>query len=489
MQSHKKYRLYFIGAFFLGTLAIIFSPLTTGDVSLWFMRLPLIVMLVYCALIWKKGKGSEESGDSLYYLGFAFTLVALMVAMSGVVFNEESIKLRQIVKAFGIALSTTALGLIGRVLLLSFVDDRIERDAQEVAHQDAMFALGLLQTEVGSTVQILSQWRTDAVEHWRDVREAEITGVRGIIETQQKLLADAYSDLGKCAEKAISQIGTVAEESTNQVKLVAQSGVVEIASSCSAVRDGVVGSFSGISKQLEQELCEVQDNARSVASTLTEVTKEFEQSTLAAQKALGDTLAGLVREVEKTAGSIGKDVAVQIEESFTKVGQVSDKLADAVAGAAHHLTELRFDRVNQALGEVQTAANETRTAFARVGKELKNAGSAMGIDQVRISIQSLAQSMSQHHASLAAVGGSLAQVSGDLSQVAQGVNSYATGIKNVAAEFTNELKDISKLRLELSEVRQGLTEDLMSSQQVLRRVMNTLSEGVQQLRREIDSKE
>jgi uncharacterized phage infection (PIP) family protein YhgE len=428
-------------------------------------------MLVYCALIWEGGKVSEESGDNLYYLGFIFTLEALMLAMAGTFINQESIELRLIVKAFGIALSTTVCGLIGRVLLISFVDERIGRDAHEVAHEDAMSALQELQMEVGSTVQTLSQWRTNAAEHWRDVREAEISGVRLAIEANQKLcveqtsilkttLADAYSDLEKCAEEAISQVKAVAEESTEQVKLVAQSGVAEMEGGFAKV-----GQASG----------ELADSVAGAAQRRAGV--RFDRVKQALDEAQKLIVEGFTELAEKAAG-----FGAQLQAAFPSEGEYR-KAFDALNASLSETVQQN----RAAMKQVQNAANETGAAFARVGEELKNAGSAMGIDQVSTSVQGLAHSMSQHRDSLAAVGEALAPLSGDLSRAARGVTFYAAEIEKVASELRSELKDIGELRRELSEVRQGLADDLMSSQQILRMVMNTLSEGVQQIRREIDS--
>jgi phage-related protein len=357
-------------------------------------------------------------------------------------------------------------------------------------------------------------------------------------------LAAAHLGIEKCTKEAALQVKAVAVESTAEVKLLVHSGVAEIVSASAAARGEIVGLFSGISKQVEHELKQVKSSAKAAAATLSSVTNQFEHSTLDAQKSLGEALAAWVSEVQKTAGSIGQGVAAQMEQSFAKVGQASGELADSVAKAVQRLEGVRLDKIDQALGEaqmlisdrfrvlaekvaglgaqlqaafpsgseyreafanlstslseavkenraamkqMQTAANETGAAFGRVGEVLKSAGSAMGIDDLRISVQKLANVISAHRTSIGAAGGTLVQVSGNLSQVAHGVALYAKEVENLAAEFRREIKDIGQLRHELSEVRQGMTEDLMSSQEILRIVMNTLSEGVRQLRREIDS--
>lgn len=491
-----------------GTITIIVSSSISGGLGRAAPIFPVLIMLIYCVLIWKSGMVSEDAGDSLYYLGFAFTLVALIVALAGTFFNQQAIELRLIVKAFGIALSTTVIGLVLRIILLSFVDDRTGRELPELAYEDAMTALQELQMEVQNTVQTLSKWRTEAAEHWRTVREEEMGSVQEVLgvhkrflseqaATFQTKLTDAYSGLEKYSEDALSKIRTAAEEATEQVKEVALSGVGEIGAVAAAV-----------------------------------------------QQTLQAALSTWVTEIGKAAESVGTDVAKQIEGGFAKVVEASEALAESFAGAAQRLSEVHFDRINQALEEaqrltvdgfselsqkvsglgdqlvasfpsegeyrksfdvlnaslasaveknrvamdhMQVATVETVALFTKVGEELKNAGQTLGFEEVRSSVQSLAQSMNLHKESIATTGEALTQIDTDLARVVQSVPSLAAVLENMGAELGSELRDIGELQRQLRVARQAMIQDLTSSEKALREVMNTLTEGVRQLRGEIKS--
>ncbi|MFC1895469.1 hypothetical protein ACFL0Q_02250 [Thermodesulfobacteriota bacterium] len=514
-----------------------------------------MVMFVYCGLVWQGGRISEEAGDSIYYLGFSFTLVALIVAMAGAFFKQEAIQVNQIVEAFGIALLTTLIGLVARVILLSLVDESAEREPQEIAYDEARYALRELQAEVQETIQSLSKWRNEAAEHWRGVREAETNGVRRAVEAQEGLwndqalalktrIGDAYAGLGKVAEDAISQIKTTAEKSTEEVKQVALSGIGEITSASGASRNEIVAVFAGVSKQLERELEDVQEIAGRATGAARTAVQTFEESTRAVQLALEEALSDWAQEVKKTAGSIGKGVAEELKGWFAKVAESTEDLSGSVAKVSKDLSEVSFDGIIQATGDAEKlihdgftalsnkisglgeqlaasfpsegeyrtafkalyealseavkqnqlalrsmkdAAEKTGASFAEAGEELRKAGLATGFDTARIAVNSLTQSMEQHGKSLTSAEQTMAQFTGKLSEAAGGVSSVASELAHMLNQWKRNRDDIGEIRDQLSAARAAMIEDLLSSQQTLRMVMNTLSEGVKQLRGEIKS--
>lgn len=483
-----------MGAFLLGAAAIVVSSSIAGGLSRAAPLLPVLVMLIYCVLIWEGGKVSEEAGDSLYYLGFAFTLVALIVAMAGALFNQEAIELRLIVRAFGIALSTTVIGLVGRVVLLSFVDDWAGREPQEVAYDDAMTALQELQVEVRETVQTLSDWRNDAAEHWRSVRQEEMRGVQEALAAHQGLLsdqaaefqtrlADAYSGLEKYSEEAISKIKWVAEEATAGVKQVALSGVGEVGAVAAAAQGEIVGSFSGLSQQLGEELVRTQAGVDQASASFRSAVVAFQDSTREAQQAVHAALSAWALEFGKAAETVGADVSKQMEGGFVKVVEASGLLAESVAGAAQRLSGVRFDGINQALQESQ---NQIVNGFSALSQKASGLGD--GFEDIKSSVQGLAQSMALHKDSISTTGEALARVSGDLSRAAQNVSVLVSALENMGAQLAADPNEIGELRRQLGAAREAMTQDLLSSQRALRTVMGTLTEGVRQLRGEIESR-
>ena len=88
----------------------------------------------------------EQKADSVYYMGFIFTLVAMTASLVALANSGEDLEFRPVVTNFGLALSTTVLGLIVRIICLqlsaqslddaeSILKERIIRRTQELQEQ------------------------------------------------------------------------------------------------------------------------------------------------------------------------------------------------------------------------------------------------------------------------------------------------------------------------------------------------------------------
>ena len=146
MQSRvaaKPDTFLFLTTFALGFTAIfIFNIVAERPVDLrtfWGVSarilIPCILLIMYACVVWLVPKfklTSEQAGDNCYYLGFIFTLISLAFALYDFVGGGDKIL---IVQDFGIALSTTIVGLLLRVL---FSQSRLDPEHVESATREAL---------------------------------------------------------------------------------------------------------------------------------------------------------------------------------------------------------------------------------------------------------------------------------------------------------------------------------------------------------------
>ena len=109
---------------------------------------PVGIMLYYAYTINKDTSESlsiEQKADSVYYMGFILTLVAMTASLVALDTNEE-FRFNVIVINFGLALATTILGLTIRIIWLqlssqdladaeSILKERILRRSQDLQDQ------------------------------------------------------------------------------------------------------------------------------------------------------------------------------------------------------------------------------------------------------------------------------------------------------------------------------------------------------------------
>jgi len=110
--------------------------------------LPIGIMFYYIHTINQDTSDSlsiEQKADSVYYMGFIFTLIAMTASLVALAYREE-LKFDSIVMNFGLALATTILGLTVRIIWLqlssqslsdaeSILKERIIRRSQELQDQ------------------------------------------------------------------------------------------------------------------------------------------------------------------------------------------------------------------------------------------------------------------------------------------------------------------------------------------------------------------
>ena len=103
-------------AYIIGAFVIFFGPNFPGKYTSTIVLIALMMAYLLGVIFLNKKMNTfvrdEQMGDSFYYLGFLYTLTALAVSLFGI---EEDIN--ELLKNFGIAITTTLVGLIGRIIL------------------------------------------------------------------------------------------------------------------------------------------------------------------------------------------------------------------------------------------------------------------------------------------------------------------------------------------------------------------------------------
>lgn len=125
-----------------GALFIIFAKLS--GLPNWFIVLvPVAIMLTYAGLAWLVRSlrlRDDQTGDNLYYMGFIFTLTSLAVALYEF---EPNTGFDQVVRNFGVAISSTITGIALRVVFNQMRQDPDRGGAGGAARSGRSLAPGL----------------------------------------------------------------------------------------------------------------------------------------------------------------------------------------------------------------------------------------------------------------------------------------------------------------------------------------------------------
>ena len=170
-------RLIFVAFFLLGSVGVIalkeneFGPFVTIAYS-------FTVMMVYIAFCGSRPYPihADIIGDNIYYLGFLFTLVSLAYTLYK--FTSTDNEIDQIIKNFGIALSTTLIGVVGRVYFNQTHDDEgPPEDIADVLEQERLLHKSLSERTSNLIEEI------DAIQY--EMRNLKMSTVHSIQESTE----------------------------------------------------------------------------------------------------------------------------------------------------------------------------------------------------------------------------------------------------------------------------------------------------------------
>jgi hypothetical protein len=129
-------------------------------------------------------------GDNIYYLGFLFTLVSLAYTLYK--FTSADNEIDQIIKNFGIALSTTLIGVVGRVYFNQTHDQALDDqndpeqathsatyliEEEKLLHADLKEKTGHLLDEIDALQASLVALKTSTIRSIEETTQASMNGL------------------------------------------------------------------------------------------------------------------------------------------------------------------------------------------------------------------------------------------------------------------------------------------------------------------------
>lgn len=242
------------------------------------------ILCGYALLSWLSGKmmlEPEVLGDNCYYLGFLFTLTSLgytlyRVAAPGQATAQTDL-LPEVISGFGVALSSTIVGVFLRVLLMQIRPDIMVRDREtrkELQDQVRDFRVAL-----SECVQDIRTFSTESIQMAVE-REAKIAeSIDVAVKRAEERLEESSGIITDTLKHTVeSQAQTIFEEITKAVgdsSQVAvqemQAGLTKIGESAKTLRKAHVGALEeqrGNAITIQEDLRSIGDSVSSLSRSL-----------------------------------------------------------------------------------------------------------------------------------------------------------------------------------------------------------------------------
>lgn len=301
-------RITLLVAFALGVGGGVFLKLIGAGpfVSSGFSAIVLVAYAVITYYSTKLRLEPEAIGDNCYYLGFLFTLTSLSVTLYFVVQAGEQDRAKlipEVISGFGVALSSTIMGVFLRVLMMQFRVDIVVKEREARAELDT--AARDLRTAIGNCVREMQFFTIESLQR---IEERETA----IKDQQERFFNELDTKFNNHYDTLNEQIRTktteLAVETMKQI-------TGETARMGSAMRI-----------TLHDAALQVMEEARNTFSALNQQGSELHQFRMTMTDELESLSAALSRVTRQIAD--GNDSAIdRLEQSSQRLAELERKLS------------------------------------------------------------------------------------------------------------------------------------------------------------------
>lgn len=226
-------------------LALAFLAGTVGGIALKLAQAPALltagfaaaVLVAYALFSYAATRlrlDTETIGDNCYYLGFLFTLTSLAVTLYFVVEAAPETRadlIPQVISGFGVALSSTIVGVFLRVLMMQLRVDLDLRERRTRIELDE--AARRFRSELGVSLGRVKNFSTESLQHASE-REDRMR------EAMDRLMAQMQAELLKSAADFGPALRDTMRAQTDQVMADVTEAVRESSTAaCEAIRQAM----------------------------------------------------------------------------------------------------------------------------------------------------------------------------------------------------------------------------------------------------------
>ena len=461
-QLNKAFGLVFI----LGTILIFAGG---GSPAGWIG--PIVAMLLYIAYglsSSKKIRSTGEFADSVYYLGFVFTMISLLSSTWVKVGSGSSDK---ILELFAIALITTIIGIVARLFLSQFdqtTDEQVEDANQRILDMvdDYIERLGLISSETDEKSAIILESYDRLVDSYTSQSKKVSDNFKQILSDQS---AEIISGIAHASTFFQEQIDNHVNNIVNDINSIH----LDTENISTQYSEQIAELFN----QLSISITEAKSNTHQLAGISADVNAGLRESLGGVQASITEgmvvvksSLTNVTTNLELSANNIAADIKDNMGVIHGNLGTI----VEGIEGKTQdHITQLET-----ALGNsVDHLEQNYTTIFGRLENSTSNA-----VTKIDDSIQSIDTGLTGAFERLREIVSGLDGVSFD-KDIFQGILSSITELNATFLRTSSTLNDTyvdyNNRLLQLKDTNTDFEDQISTLKQLLEQMNDTLAEQIQ----------
>lgn len=336
---------------------------------------PVAIMIVYALLLRAARRlrlRDDQSGDNLYYMGFLFTLVSLGVSLFQFSILEG---VEEIIRNFGVAISTTMVGIALRIVFNMLREDPAE--VERTARLELADAARRVRRELEATVMEFSYFRRSAQqsinEGYMEIRRNVDETSKAILEGLNSVLSASTAPLQAAALKSSETIDAVTNTTVRSLETTA-SNLSEHSTKVGTETVNIAASLDEFSKRLQaiqtpDKIIEIKLNPaiQGIGKSIANFDKSLEAQNSRLDTTLGELKAALATTIKALEGVHAQDKTHVglISESLKLLQNTAAAMSNSLSGLRSESTE-NAQRVNELAEYIHRLASVSLEQAQRV---------------------------------------------------------------------------------------------------------------------------
>ena len=456
------------------------------------------LMVVYGVVLWMRSRtphAAEGDGETFYYLGFIYTLATLIATFAPLLNSTERLEARHVLGLFGLGLTTTFVGLAGRIVFaqtspgaLTSPEDSarrlgeayaeaarsIERSTVRIVHAQQRAEAHLHESYTGAieSIRVLSTRVTGQV----DAMTAQV--MERFAAVTQRVTASAEAAFAELRQRAVREIEAASGEAAMTHRVVREqvgATLQEFETRLGALRlpPEDVGHRLAVTLNELAERTEVLRRATAVVGAAYTELEETLTGAVNGARDGGRALTALAVSADATTAAV-TSARTNVEQFAAQLGQVGqlasgfEKLPDEAGSIIATLSSLRAR-----LGEANSAWAEVAGVTEDASKSIASAGAALSALEQRT--RTAEQSVVDWSGGLSKASAGLVALTDIAERVVRLGNDAVTTQVQLSAEISGPLAEQLRKHSEAAgALADRLQEDVRASEDALRKVHHHL---------------
>ncbi len=470
-ESSNKWSL--AAAIVIGTVGIVISKFEFPEIDGWdaiyVMGWPVVILVFYCIAMRHLSQRAihEIIGDNCYYLGFIFTLVSLAATLYLLHLDDASneLPIQNVISGFGIALSSTIVGIALRILMLRMTPDIAQKDSEarldlDLAVRDFRAHLRMSVDELKrysvETAQVLAEQRnaalnavTEGAEEHRLALQSSTAALSGLSETMDKQfsehriilrkaldgIAETLSDRDRAAQRDFrAHLSEIVDDLKRHSVETAQVLAEQRKAALNAVTEGAeeyrlalqsgTAALSGLSETMDKQFSEHRIILRKALDGIAETLSDRDR---AAQRDFRAHLSEIVDDLKRHSVETAQVLAEQRKAALNAVTEGAEEYRLALQSGTAALSGLS-ETMDKELGEAKLLVE----SVGKLNQENRNLGTAFSslIEQLEKIDGGIAQKLDP----------AVAQVSEGAAAIAATLQQSSEKLQAAASQFESAAK-------------------------------------------------